>query len=158
MMEIFTIGGGEYIVNVFNAVSAWTGGGGFRSLLRVVMVMGLIYTLLVVAFSLDWRAWFNWFLGATLMYGALIVPTMTVRVHGDRHRHYDLFRHGTRGRRSQDFPRVNPCARALEADCGPSDCRQPFPWQFADRTADFSTALPRQRLPAGARQPRRGRW
>jgi conjugal transfer mating pair stabilization protein TraG len=80
MMEIFTIGGGEYIVNVFNAVSAWTGGGGFRSLLRVVMVMGLIYTLLVVAFSLDWRAWFNWFLGATLMYGALIVPTMTVRV------------------------------------------------------------------------------
>ena len=44
MMEIFTIGGGEYIVNVLNAVSAWTGGGGFRSLLRVVMVMGLIYS------------------------------------------------------------------------------------------------------------------
>jgi len=80
MMEIFTIGGGEYIVNVFNAVSAWTGGGGFRSLLRVVMVMGLIYTLLIVAFSLNWRAWLNWFLGATLMYGALIVPTTTVKV------------------------------------------------------------------------------
>lgn len=79
-MEIFTIGGGEYIVNVFNAVSAWTGGGGFRSLIRVVMVMGLIYTLLVVAFSLNWRAWFNWFLGASLMYGALIVPTMSVKV------------------------------------------------------------------------------
>ena len=42
MMEIFTIGGGEYIVNVFNAVSAWTGGGGFRSLRRVVMVMGFV--------------------------------------------------------------------------------------------------------------------
>lgn len=27
MMEIWTIGGGEYIVNVFNAVSAWTGEG-----------------------------------------------------------------------------------------------------------------------------------
>ena len=37
MMEIFTIGGGEYLVNIFNAVSAWTGGGGFRALLRVVM-------------------------------------------------------------------------------------------------------------------------
>lgn len=80
MMEIWTIGGGEYIVNVFNAVSAWTGGGGFRSLLRVVMVMGLIYSLLVVAFSLNWRAWLNWFLGATLMYGALIVPTTTVKI------------------------------------------------------------------------------
>ena len=80
MMEIYTIGGGEYIVNVLNAVSAWTGGGGFRSLLRVVMVMGFIYTLLIVAFSLNWRAWLNWFLGATLMYGALIVPTTTVQV------------------------------------------------------------------------------
>ncbi|MEL7519570.1 MAG: conjugal transfer protein TraG N-terminal domain-containing protein, partial [Pseudomonadota bacterium] len=75
MLEIFTTGGGEYIVNVFNAVSAWTGGGGFRALIRVAMVMGLIYSLLVVAFSLNWRAWLNWFLGATLMFGALIVPT-----------------------------------------------------------------------------------
>lgn len=80
MMEIFTIGGGEYLVNVFNAVSAWTGGGGFRALLRVVMVIGLIYTLLIVAFSLDWRAWFNWFLGATLIYGVLVVPVTSVRI------------------------------------------------------------------------------
>jgi conjugal transfer mating pair stabilization protein TraG len=50
MLEVFTLGGGEYIVNVLNAVSAWCGGGGFRSLLRVVMVIGLIYSLLVVAF------------------------------------------------------------------------------------------------------------
>ena len=26
-LEVFTIGGGEYIVNVFNAVAAWTGAG-----------------------------------------------------------------------------------------------------------------------------------
>ena len=57
-LEVFTIGGGEYIVNVFNAVAAWTGGGGYRSMLQVVMVMGFIYSLFVVAFSLDWRAWF----------------------------------------------------------------------------------------------------
>ena len=80
MLEVFTIGGGEYIVNVLNAVSAWCGGGGFRSLLRVVMVIGLIYSLLVVAFSMNWRAWLNWFLGSTLMYGALIVPTTSVKV------------------------------------------------------------------------------
>jgi len=80
MLEVFTIGGGEYIVNVLNAVSAWCGGGGFRSLIRVVMVIGLIYSLLVVAFSMNWRAWLNWFLGATLMYGALIVPTTSVKV------------------------------------------------------------------------------
>lgn len=80
MLEIFTTGGGEYIVNVFNAVAAWTGGGGFRALLRVVMVVSFIYVLLVVAFSLDWRAWLKWFLGATLIYGVLIVPTTSVQV------------------------------------------------------------------------------
>ena len=79
-LEVFTIGGGEYIVNVFNAVAAWTGGGGYRSMLQVVMVMGFIYSLFVVAFSLDWRAWFNWFLQSTLIYMMLMVPTVTVKV------------------------------------------------------------------------------
>ena len=57
MLEVFTVGGGEYIVNVLNAVAAWSGGGGFRSMLQVVIVMGLIYSLLVLAFNFDWRAW-----------------------------------------------------------------------------------------------------
>jgi len=80
MLEVFTVGGGEYLVNTFNAVAAWTGGGGYRSLLRVVMVMGLIYSLLVVAFTLNWRAWFNWFLQATLIYLCLMVPTVSIKV------------------------------------------------------------------------------
>lgn len=80
MYEIFTIGGGEYVVNTMNAVAAWTGNGGFRSLLRVVMVMGLIYSLCVMAFNLDWRSTFRWFLQSTLIYACLMVPTVTVRV------------------------------------------------------------------------------
>lgn len=42
MLEVFTVGGGDYLVNTFNAIAAWTGSGGFKSLIRVVMVMGLI--------------------------------------------------------------------------------------------------------------------
>ena len=80
MLEVFTIGGGEHLVNVFNAVAAWSGGGGFRSMLRVVMVMGLAYSLVVVAFSLDWRAWLNWFLQASLIYLLLLVPTVSVKI------------------------------------------------------------------------------
>lgn len=80
MLEIFTIGGGDYVVNTLNAVAAWCGGGGFRSMIQVTMVMGLAYVLLVVAFSLNWRVWFNWFLSATLMYTCLIVPTTSVKV------------------------------------------------------------------------------
>lgn len=80
MLEVFTVGGGEYLVNIFNAVAAWSGGGGYRSLLRVVMVMGLIYSLLVVAFTLNVRAWMNWFCQATAIYLCLMVPTVSIKV------------------------------------------------------------------------------
>ncbi|PCG07559.1 hypothetical protein COA17_17805 [Sphingomonas ginsenosidimutans] len=79
-VELFTIGGGEYIVNVLNAVAAWTGAGGYKSLLQVVLVMGLAYSVLIVAFSLDWKAWLHWFLQATLMYMVLMVPRLDVHV------------------------------------------------------------------------------
>ncbi|USI75102.1 conjugal transfer protein TraG N-terminal domain-containing protein [Sphingomonas morindae] len=80
MLEVFTVGGGEYLVNTFNAVAAWSGGGGYRSLLRVVMVMGLIYSLLVVAFTLNFRVWMNWFLQSTAIYLCLMMPTIDVKV------------------------------------------------------------------------------
>ena len=80
MLEVFTVGGGDYLVNTFNAVAAWTGSGGFKALIRVCMVMGLIYALLVTAMDLDWRAWFRWFLQSTLIYLVLMVPTVTVKV------------------------------------------------------------------------------
>ena len=80
MLEVFTVGGGEYLVNTFNAVAAWSGGGGYRSLLRVVMVMGLIYSLLVVAFTMNFRVWMNWFLQSTAIYLCLMVPTIDVKV------------------------------------------------------------------------------
>lgn len=80
MVEVFTIGGGEYIVNTFNAVAAWTGGGGYKSLIKVIMVIGLIWSLLVVAFTMNVRAWMNWFIGATLIYLCLMVPTVDVKV------------------------------------------------------------------------------
>ena len=79
-VELFTIGGGEYIVNVLNAVAAWTGEGGYKSLLQVVMVMGLAYSVLIVALNLDWKAWLHWFLQATLMYMVLMVPRLDVHV------------------------------------------------------------------------------
>ena len=80
MLEIFTVGGGDYLVNVFQAVAAWTGNGGYKSLLQVVMVMGLALSAVTLAFGQDWRAWINWFLGATLMYSCLMVPRTQVHI------------------------------------------------------------------------------
>ncbi len=80
MVEIFTVGGGDYLVNVFQAVAAWTGNGGYKSLIQVVMVMGLALSALSLAFNQDWRAWLNWFLGATLIYSCLMVPRSDVHI------------------------------------------------------------------------------
>jgi conjugal transfer mating pair stabilization protein TraG len=80
MVEIFTVGGGDYLVNVFQAVAAWTGNGGYKSLLQVVMVMGLGLSAITLAFNQDWRAWINWFLGATLIYSCLMVPRLDIHV------------------------------------------------------------------------------
>ena len=80
MVEIFTVGGGDYLINVFQAVAAWTGNGGYKSLLQVVMVMGLGLSAITLAFNQDWRAWINWFLGATLIYSCLMVPRLDVHV------------------------------------------------------------------------------
>lgn len=80
MVEIFTVGGGDHLVNVFQAVAAWTGNGGYKSLLQVVMVMGLGLSAITLAFNQDWRAWINWFLGATLIYSCLMVPRLDVHV------------------------------------------------------------------------------
>jgi len=79
-LNVITAGGGQYIVNVLNAVAAWCGGGGFRSMLQVMMVMGLAYCLIIMALSLNWRVLFNWFITASLMYMCMIVPTTTIVV------------------------------------------------------------------------------
>lgn len=80
MVEIFTVGGGDYLVTVINAVAAWTGNGGYKSLIQVVLVMGLALSALTLAFDKNWRAWLNWFLGATLIYSCLMVPRLDVHV------------------------------------------------------------------------------
>lgn len=80
MIEVFTVGGGEYLVNVFNAVASWAGSGGYRGLVRVVMVMAFTWALLVTAWNMDPRALLKWFMQATLMYMVVMVPTISVKV------------------------------------------------------------------------------
>ena len=79
-VEVFTVGGGDYIVNAFNAVAAWTGAGGYESLIRVTLVLAFAMVMAVVAFTLNWRAWYNWFLQSALIYLCLMVPTVDVKV------------------------------------------------------------------------------
>ena len=79
-VEIFTVGGGAYLVNALNAVAAWTGGGSYASLVRVTLVLAFAMAVAVVAFTLNWRAWYNWFVQSALVYLCLMVPTVDVVV------------------------------------------------------------------------------
>jgi conjugal transfer mating pair stabilization protein TraG len=79
-VEVYTIGGGDYVVNIFNAVAAWTGAGGYKSMIQTVLVMAFAMSTMLVAFNQDWKAWIHWFLQATLMYLCLMVPRMDVQV------------------------------------------------------------------------------
>jgi conjugal transfer mating pair stabilization protein TraG len=80
MYEIITHGGGQFLYQSFNAVAAWTGGGGYRGFLQVFMIIAFLYTILIVLFNMQIKALLNWFLGTFLIYGILMVPTVKVRV------------------------------------------------------------------------------
>ncbi len=80
MFEIFTLGGGVYLVDLLNAVAAVTGGGAYAALARIAGVVGLAWMLFRTAFGGAWRDNARWILLFAVVWGAMIAPKTTVRV------------------------------------------------------------------------------
>ena len=80
MYELFTLGGGVYLVDLLNAVAAITGGGAYLTLAQLAGVAGLAWILFRTAFGGSWRENAKWVLMFTAVWGAMIVPKATVRV------------------------------------------------------------------------------
>ena len=80
MYELFTLGGGVYLVDLLNAVAAITGGGAFITLAQLAGIAGLAWILFRTAFGGSWRDNAKWILMFTAVWGAMIVPKATVRV------------------------------------------------------------------------------
>ena len=80
MYEIFTLGGGTYLVDLLNAVAAITGGGAFVLLAQIAGVSGLAWALFRTAFGGSWKDNAKWFLVFICVWGALVAPKATVRV------------------------------------------------------------------------------
>ncbi len=80
MYELFTLGGGVYLVDLLNAVAAITGGGAYLTLAQLAGVAGLAWILFRTAFGGSWRDNAKWVLMFTAVWGAMIVPKATVRV------------------------------------------------------------------------------
>ena len=80
MYEIFTLGGGTYLVDLLNAVAAITGGGAFVTLAQIAGACGLAWALFRTAFGGSWKDNAKWLLLFVCVWGALVVPKATVRV------------------------------------------------------------------------------
>ena len=80
MYELFTLGGGVYLVDLLNAVAAITSGGAYLTLAQLAGVAGLAWILFRTAFGGSWKDNAKWVLMFTAVWGAMIVPKATVRV------------------------------------------------------------------------------
>ena len=80
MYELFTLGGGTYLVDLLNAVAAITGGDAYVTLAQLAGVGGLGWVLFRTAFGGSWKDNAKWMLLFVAVWGAMIVPKATVRV------------------------------------------------------------------------------
>ncbi len=80
MYELFTLGGGAYLVDLLNAVAAITSGGAFVTLGQLAGVAGLAWVLFRTAFGGSWKDNAKWIGLFVAVWGAMIVPKATVRV------------------------------------------------------------------------------
>ena len=80
MYELFTLGGGTYLVDLLNAVAAITGGDGYVALAQLAGAAGLGWVLFRTAFGGSWKDNAKWILLFVAVWGAMIVPKATVRV------------------------------------------------------------------------------
>ena len=80
MFEIFTLGGGTYLVDLLNAVAAITSGGAYVNLAQLAGMAGLAWILMRTAFGGSWKENAKWVLMFAVVWGAMIVPKATVRV------------------------------------------------------------------------------
>ena len=80
MYELFTLGGGTYLVDLLNAVAAITAGGAYITLAQIAGAAGLAWVLFRTAFGGSWKDNAKWVLLFVAVWGAMIVPKATVRV------------------------------------------------------------------------------
>ena len=81
MYEILTVGGGDELVRVLNAVVMTAGQSSFSTLAKLALVFGLISSLAFIAIqSQAWTNFIKYFIGAFLFFNIIVVPKTTVYV------------------------------------------------------------------------------
>ena len=81
MWDVFTLGAGEYLVDIFNAVAALTGGNDYADLLALSVMFALAWVAISVTFQgNDLVTMGKWMMASMLIYNALFLPKTSVRI------------------------------------------------------------------------------
>jgi conjugal transfer mating pair stabilization protein TraG len=76
--EIFTFGGGEYIIEVLNAIVRVMGGNSFISAIKISLLFGLLATLFDIAVNGGFTKGIKYYVSFLLAYNILFVPKVDV--------------------------------------------------------------------------------
>jgi conjugal transfer mating pair stabilization protein TraG len=77
---IYTIGGGEFLINILKGMTALTSSSAYIGILKTVAMFGLLWILLEVSFAGKFARSFKWFFGMFIAFNLLFVPKVTVIV------------------------------------------------------------------------------
>lgn len=80
MWEIYTIGGGEFIVQILNGVVALTGNGEYVSMMRIAAIMAVMFLTFAVAFGADLKSTVMWYGSFFIVYNLVFLPKVDVHV------------------------------------------------------------------------------
>jgi conjugal transfer mating pair stabilization protein TraG len=78
--EIFTFGGGEYVIEVLNAIVRVMGGNSFISAIKISLLFGLLATLFDIAVNGGFTKGIKYYVSFLLAYNILFVPKVDVIV------------------------------------------------------------------------------
>jgi conjugal transfer mating pair stabilization protein TraG len=77
---IYTLGGGDMLVGVLNAVASGVGQDSFHSLCRLAVLFGLVWVLCRLIMQSNPLGLLSWFFSVYILYNLLLVPKMTIEV------------------------------------------------------------------------------
>lgn len=81
VLEVYTFGGGPYLFDVFQAIAAMMKGHRYISFVAVSATIGLMWTLLQVAYGASFRTTFAWTVSFLLFYHIALMPKVKIVIH-----------------------------------------------------------------------------
>ena len=79
-MEVIVTGGGEYVIDILNAVAAFAGSGAMGSFIRLILIIGLAIAAWQAATAMNFKPGFDFIVKSMVLYLGLLVPTVPVTV------------------------------------------------------------------------------